>query len=86
MQKLLAVYNTFDEATYHAVLTAGRPDQLKEEKEELAGYKRLHGACKGYAPLGLRASAHDAPDFDLPPGTATLSQPLLPARQASSRS
>jgi len=48
MKKLLAVYNDWDEAGYKAILTAQRPPMMAIEKKELAGYKELHGACKGY--------------------------------------
>ena len=54
MQKLLAVYNGWDEPTYKAMLTSGRPVSASEEKDELEGYKKLHGACKGYTPIAVR--------------------------------
>jgi CubicO group peptidase (beta-lactamase class C family) len=53
MAKLLDVYNTWDEGKYQAMLTMGRPPVLNEEKAELGGYKKLHGACKGYAPADV---------------------------------
>ncbi len=53
MKKLLLVYNYWDEAEYHAMLRAGRR-AVSNEREELAGYKELHGACHGYAPLEAR--------------------------------
>jgi CubicO group peptidase (beta-lactamase class C family) len=48
MKKLLAVYNEWDEAEYRAMLTPRRPPMTAIEKEELAGYKQLHGVCKDY--------------------------------------
>jgi CubicO group peptidase (beta-lactamase class C family) len=50
MARFLAVYNTWDEAAYHAMLRAGRKD-APTERDELAGYRELHGACKGWAPI-----------------------------------
>jgi CubicO group peptidase (beta-lactamase class C family) len=51
MAKFLDVYNAWDAAKYRAMLTAGRRPIESEEQAELAGYKKLHGACKGFAPL-----------------------------------
>jgi CubicO group peptidase (beta-lactamase class C family) len=48
MKKLLAVYNEWDETGYESLLTAQRPPMVAVEKEELAGYKELHGVCKEY--------------------------------------
>jgi CubicO group peptidase (beta-lactamase class C family) len=48
MKKLLAVYNEWDETGYKAMLTPQRPPIMAVEKEELAGYKELHGVCKEY--------------------------------------
>jgi hypothetical protein len=45
LKELLGVLNTWDEAAYKAMLAPGRPPQVDVEKEELAGYKALHGAC-----------------------------------------
>lgn len=45
MQKLLAVYNQWDEATLKAIL--GRPIDPREQGE-LAMYKQLHGACSSF--------------------------------------
>jgi CubicO group peptidase (beta-lactamase class C family) len=53
-KKLLGVYNAWDEAGYAAMLSAGRP-KIPEEKGELAGYKELHGACKGFTPIEVRS-------------------------------
>lgn len=59
MKKLLAVYNRWDEAGYAAMLSAGR-EKMPEEKDELASYKALHGACNGFAPIDVLSplSAH----------------------------
>ncbi|MFT3767868.1 MAG: serine hydrolase domain-containing protein [Minicystis sp.] len=54
MAKLLAVYNAWDEPTYNAMLTPGRSIPASEEKTELEGYRKLHGACKGYTPVAVR--------------------------------
>jgi CubicO group peptidase (beta-lactamase class C family) len=53
MKKLLDVYNSWDEKSYEGMLRAGRP-AAPTEKEELSGYKLLHGACKGYSPIEAR--------------------------------
>jgi hypothetical protein len=53
MKKLLLVYNDWNEVEYHAMLREGRRE-VSNEREELAGYKELHGACHGYAPLEAR--------------------------------
>lgn len=47
MKKFLAVYNTWSEDGYKAMLTPGRSVPMSDEKTELEGYKSLHGACKG---------------------------------------
>jgi hypothetical protein len=48
MKKVLAVYNEWDETGYKALLTPQRPPMMAVEKEELAGYKALHGVCREY--------------------------------------
>ena len=53
MKKFLDVYNTWDEARYQSMLRAGRAP-VSNEKDELDGYKLLHGACKGYSPIEAR--------------------------------
>jgi CubicO group peptidase (beta-lactamase class C family) len=53
MKKFLDVYNAWDEGGYQAMLRAGRPP-VPSEKEELSGYKLLHGECKGYSPIEAR--------------------------------
>lgn len=55
MQKFLAVYNAWDEAAHGAMRVPGHPDLPIEEKKELEGYKKLHGACRSYTPLVVRA-------------------------------
>jgi CubicO group peptidase (beta-lactamase class C family) len=50
VKKLLGVYNTWDEAAYRG---ATRPPRDPREKEELEGYKKLHGTCTGYAPIEI---------------------------------
>jgi CubicO group peptidase (beta-lactamase class C family) len=54
MKKFLDVYNTWDEKSYQAMLRAGRAP-VPNEKDELSGYKLLHGACKGYSPIEARS-------------------------------
>jgi CubicO group peptidase (beta-lactamase class C family) len=48
MTKFLSLYQSWDDGLYRAV-TSGERDAV--EREELAGYKALHGACKGYSPI-----------------------------------
>jgi len=55
MQRLLAVYNHWDEAAYRAMLAKGRAP-LPAEQDELASYHRLHGPCTGYEPLEIKSS------------------------------
>lgn len=57
MTSLLAVYNSWDEAAFKQLLA--RPLQ-PGEKDELAGYRKLHGACTGFAPAEVTSplSAH----------------------------
>jgi hypothetical protein len=55
LKAFLEVYNAWDEAKYTAMLTPGRHVQPSEEREELAGYRKIHGACKGATPLVVRA-------------------------------
>jgi hypothetical protein len=50
-EQLLAVQNTWDETAYHAMFDAGRDAVTAVEKEELTGYKALHGTCKRATPL-----------------------------------
>ncbi|APR85909.1 Beta-lactamase class C and other penicillin binding protein [Minicystis rosea] len=69
MQKLLAVYNGWDEPTYHAMLTSGRPVTTSEEKDELEGYKKLHGTCKSYVPLVVRGRRSAVFKMDCERGT-----------------
>lgn len=59
MTSLLAVYNTWDEAGFRALLA--RPP-VPGEANELAGYRRLHGACSGFTPAAVTSplSAHFA--------------------------
>jgi hypothetical protein len=56
MKKLLAVYNNWDDAGYRAMQPKGRSTGFFDEKEELAGYKRLHGTCKGYKPIEIKSA------------------------------
>jgi CubicO group peptidase (beta-lactamase class C family) len=56
MTRFLSVYNTWDEPAYKAMLSTERPPIPPEsERDELAGYRSLHGACKGWAPTVLLA-------------------------------
>jgi CubicO group peptidase (beta-lactamase class C family) len=56
-KKLLAVYDTWDDAAYAAMLSEGR-EKLANEKDELAGYKALHGACKAFTPMEVDSPVH----------------------------
>ncbi len=49
-RKLLAVYNTWTDEGYAAMLSAKRP-RLLEERDELAAYKARHGSCKAFTPI-----------------------------------
>ena len=51
--RLLAVYNAWEPAAYHAMLSPDRPSIEEEERQELAGYLAKHGACTGYAPAEM---------------------------------
>ena len=51
--RLLAVYGAWDEQAYRAMLAAGRRFMPVEERAELASYRALHGACKGYSTLDV---------------------------------
>jgi len=53
MKQFLAVYNQWDEAAYKAMLDPMR-GPVPEEKDELAGYKQLHGACTTASVLEVR--------------------------------
>ncbi len=52
VERLLAVITAWDEQAYAAMLTKGRPAYPKE-REELAGYRERHGACKGWKPIEI---------------------------------
>jgi CubicO group peptidase (beta-lactamase class C family) len=61
MKKLLSVYNAWDEATYLAMQRPGRSgihgsshDLMVLEREELDGYKNLHGACRAFWPIEIK--------------------------------
>lgn len=60
LARLLAVYETWNEDAYKAMLSPDRPPNLTEsERRELAGYHALHGTCTGYEPIevmNLRAA------------------------------
>jgi len=53
-KSFLAVYNQWDEAAYKAMLDPAR-GPVPEEKDELAGYKALHGACTSATPVEVAA-------------------------------
>lgn len=57
VERLLRVITAWDEATYAAMLTKGRPP-FPKEKDELAGYRARHGACKGWKPVEIMDPAH----------------------------
>ncbi len=76
MKAFLDVYNTWSEAGYKAMLTAGRPDITKGEQVELAGYKALHGACRGYSTRGVRSPLSAALTMDCERGSLEMSVDL----------
>jgi CubicO group peptidase (beta-lactamase class C family) len=53
MARFLAVYNAWDEGAYKAMLSThrGRAVPAEDERRELAGYRGVNGACKGYEPI-----------------------------------
>jgi len=71
MAKLLGVYTTWDEAAYAAMLGAGRK-KFPEEKAEIEGYRRLHGACKGYSPLEIESPQNGRFSMDCERGTLQM--------------
>jgi len=75
MKRFLAVYNSWDESAYGAMLSKGR-DKDPSEQEELAGYKKLHGACKGYAPIEAERPRAGRFRMDCERGTLELSMQL----------
>jgi CubicO group peptidase (beta-lactamase class C family) len=62
MRKLLDVYNSWNDDAYRAIrvpqvgVHGTTDDLLLLEKEELAGYKKLHGVCRGFSPVDVRTS------------------------------
>ncbi len=56
MERFLGVYDAWDEAAYKAMLSPKRGHVLPEdEKRELAGYRGVNGACRGYDAVEVRA-------------------------------
>jgi CubicO group peptidase (beta-lactamase class C family) len=59
MPRFLSVYNAWDLTGYKAMLS---PHRLaiapRVEQDELAGYRSLHGACKGYSPAEVVTPFH----------------------------
>jgi CubicO group peptidase (beta-lactamase class C family) len=53
MTRLLAIYQQWDEAAFAKILA--RPIDPRE-KDELATYKQLHGACTGFEPAAMETA------------------------------
>ncbi|MBA3500031.1 MAG: beta-lactamase family protein, partial [Deltaproteobacteria bacterium] len=54
MSRLLAIYQTWDEAAFAKILA--RPIDPRE-KDELATYHKLHGACTGFEPATIETAS-----------------------------
>jgi hypothetical protein len=78
MKRLLAVYNTWDDDGYHAMLRAGRPP-APEEKRELSTYKALHGACKGYSVIEAASPYRGRVKMECERGSLEMSVRLWPS-------
>jgi CubicO group peptidase (beta-lactamase class C family) len=78
MKKLLDVYNTWDEAGYKAMLTPGRSVTMQEEKVELEGYKKFHGACKGFTPRQVNGPNSAVFTMDCERGSLSMDILLAP--------
>jgi CubicO group peptidase (beta-lactamase class C family) len=72
MERFLDVYNAWDEGRYKAMLTSGRKVLVSEEKAEIEGYRKLHGACKGYAPLWVKGPRSAVFRMDCERGTLEM--------------
>lgn len=55
MDRLLAVYQNWDEAAYSAMLGQGRERMPVIERDELQQYRSRHGDCTGYEVLEVRS-------------------------------
>ena len=53
MPRFLAVLNTWSEASFQAMLTRPNMNSIDDDRDELAGYRAVHGACKGFAPIEI---------------------------------
>lgn len=78
MKTFLEVYNAWDEAKYQAMLTTGRRVRPSEEREELAGYQKLHGACTGLTPLVVRGPSSAVFRMECARGTLDMDVVLAP--------
>ncbi len=56
MKKFLDVQNRWDPELYRSMLTAHREPVEVEEKAELAGYRAIHGTCRGFAPHAVKSA------------------------------
>jgi len=55
VKEFLGVYNHWSEATYKAMLDPKREELTALEKDELAGYKAIHGTCKSISAITTNA-------------------------------
>jgi CubicO group peptidase (beta-lactamase class C family) len=56
MTEFLAVYNNWDDKAYAAMLDPAR-GAVAVEKDELAGYKALHGTCSGFTAKDVHSAS-----------------------------
>jgi hypothetical protein len=55
MSRLAAIYDRWSPTAYHAMLSSHRgPVTEEEERQELAGYKELHGACGAFTAVEVK--------------------------------
>jgi CubicO group peptidase (beta-lactamase class C family) len=74
MKRFLAVYNAWDLGAYQAMLSKNRPPVApKAEEDELAGYKSIHGACRGYKPIEFTSPLRGKVAMECEKGTLEMS-------------
>ncbi len=79
MKRFLAVYNAWDLAAYQAMLTKNRPTIAPDaEQRELAGYKSVHGACRGYKPIEFSSPVRGRVAMECERGTLEMGISLDP--------
>jgi len=75
LRRFLALMARWDDDSYGAMLSTGRP-RVPAEKEELAGYRELHGACTAFSPLALVSAREGRFDVQCEKGRFELSLTL----------